>query len=57
MGLLFNHLLFKIKNKTGKNKYSCKGVPKKKNDLYFEYYKMLDLFHKTVIASELDGVM
>ena len=54
-GLFLNALLFKIKNKTEKNKYSCKGVSKKNNDLYFEYCNTLDVFHKTVIASELDG--
>ena len=41
-----------VKNETGQNKYSCKGVPKKHNDLYFQRYKeVLDVFLKTRIDS------
>ena len=36
-------------------KYSCKGVSKKHNDLYFERYKGgLDVFQKTRIDCELE---
>ena len=39
-----------------KNKYSCKGVSKKHNDLHFQHYKdVLDLFLKTRKDSELEG--
>ena len=38
-----------------KNKYSCKGVTKKHNDLYFQRYKdVLDVFLKTRRDSELE---
>ena len=38
-----------------KNKYSCKGVSKKNNDLYFQCYKdVLDVFLKTRRDSELE---
>ena len=34
-------------NKTRKNKYSCKGILKKHNDLYIEPYEdVLDVFQK-----------
>ena len=43
-------------NKMEKNRYSCKGVSKKHNDLYFERYNgVLDVFQKTRIYSELEG--
>ena len=43
-------------NKIGENKYSCKGVSKKHNDLYFGRYKdVLDVFLKTRIENELEG--
>ena len=42
--------------KIGENKYSCKGVSKKHNDLYFQRYKdVLDVFLKARIDSELEG--
>ena len=45
-----------LKKKIRKNKYSCKGVSRKHNDLYFERYKdVLDVFQKTRIDSELEG--
>ena len=48
--------LVQDQNRIGKEKYSCKGVSKKRNDLYFELYKgVLDVFQKTRIASELEG--
>ena len=38
-----------------KNKYSCKGVSKKHNDLYFQRYNdVLDVFLKTRRDSELE---
>ena len=38
------------------NKYSCKGVSKKHNDLHFQRYKdVLDVFLKTRRDSELEG--
>ena len=44
--------LIQNQSKIGKNKYSCKGVSKKHNDLYFEQYKkVLDVFQKTGIDS------
>ena len=52
-GLLVSAILFKIKIRLRK-KYSCKSVSNKHNDLYFERYKdVLDVFHKTGIASKL----
>ena len=48
--------LVQNQNKIGENKYSCKGVAKKHNDLHFECYKdVLDVFHKTTIASATEG--
>ena len=48
--------LVQDQNKIGKNKYSCKGVSKKHNDLYFECYKnVLDFFQKKIIDSDLEG--
>ena len=45
--------LVQNQNKTGKYKYSCKGVSKKHNDLNFERYKDgLDVFQRTKINSE-----
>ena len=42
--------------KIGKNKYSCEGVLKKHNDLYFQRYKdVLDVFLKARTDSELEG--
>ena len=38
-----------VQDEAGKNKYSCKGVSKKHNDLHFQCYeKVLDIFPKTV---------
>ena len=40
-----------------KNKYSCKGVSKKHNDLHFKsYMEVLDVFHKIAVATELEGL-
>ena len=45
-----------VQDEAGENKYSCKGVSKKRNDLYFQRYKeVLDVFLKTRIDSELEG--
>ena len=45
-----------VQNEADKNKYSCKGVSKRHNDLYFQHYKeVLDAFLKTGIDSELEG--
>ena len=45
-----------VQNEADKNKYSCKFVSKRHNDLYFQYYKeVLDAFLKTGIDSELEG--
>ena len=45
-----------VQDEAGENKYSCKGVSKKHNDLYFQRYKdVLDVFVKTRIDSELEG--
>ena len=34
-----------VQNEANKNKYSCEGVSKKHNDLYFQRYKdVLDVF-------------
>ena len=45
-----------VQNEAGENKYSCKGVSKKHNDLYFQRYKeVLDVFLKTRIDSQLEG--
>ena len=38
-----------------RNKYSCKGVSKRRNDLHFQRYKdALDLYLKTRRESELE---
>ena len=45
-----------VQNEANENKYSCKGVSKKHNDLHFQRYKdVLDVFLKTRRASELEG--
>ena len=45
-----------FQNEAEQNKYSCKGVSKKHNDLYFHRYKeALDVFLNTRIDSELEG--
>ena len=45
-----------VQNKAEKNKYSCTGVSKKHNDLYFQRYKdVLDVFLKTRRDSELEA--
>ena len=44
-----------VQNELSENKYSCKGVSKKHNDLYFQRYKdVLDVFLKTRKNSELE---
>ena len=43
-----------VQNEANENKYSCKGVSKKHNDLYFQWYKnVLDVFLKARRDSEL----
>ena len=43
-----------VQNEIEEDKYSCKGVSKKHNDLYFQRYKdVLDVFFKTKRDSEL----
>ena len=43
-----------VQNEGNENKYSCKGVSKKHNDLHFQGYKdVLDVFLKTRRYSEL----
>ena len=44
-----------LKNEVNENKYSCKNIKKKHNDLYFQRYKdVLDVFIKARSASELE---
>ena len=44
-----------VQNEANENKYSCKGVSKKHNDLHFQRYKnVLDVFLKTRRDSELE---
>ena len=44
-----------VQNEANENKYSCKGVSKKHNDLHFQRYKdALDVFLKTRRDSELE---
>ena len=43
-----------VQNEANENKYSCKGVSKKHNDLHFQHYKdVLDAFLKTRRDSKL----
>ena len=45
-----------VQNEARQNKYTCKGVSKKHNDLYFQCYKdVLDVFLKTRRVNELEG--
>ena len=45
-----------VQDEVRENKYSCKGVSKKHNDLHFQCYKdVLDVFLKTKRGSELEG--
>ena len=45
-----------VQNEANENKYSCKVVSKKHNDLHFQRYKdVLDVFLKTRRDSELEG--
>ena len=44
-----------VQYEVNENKYSCKGVSKKHNDLYFQRYKdVLDVFLKARRDSELE---
>ena len=44
-----------VQNEVNENKYSCKGVSKKHNDLYFQRYKdVLDLFLRAKRDIELE---
>ena len=44
-----------VQNEANENKYSCKGVSKKHNDLHFQWYKdVLDVFLRTGRDSELE---
>ena len=46
-----------VQNEANENKYSCKGVSKKHNDLNFQHYKdILDVFLKKMRDSELEGI-
>ena len=46
-----------VQNEAGQNKYNCKGVSKKHNDLYFQCYKdVLEVFLKTRRDSELKDI-
>ena len=46
-----------VQDETGENKYSCKGVSKKHNDLYFQRYKdVWVVFLKTRRNSELEDI-
>ena len=46
-----------VQNEAGQNKYNCKGVSKKHNDLHFQRYKdVLDIFLKTRRDSELEDI-
>ena len=45
-----------FQNEANENKYSCKGVSKKHNDLHFQRYKdVLDVFLKIRRDGELEG--
>ena len=45
-----------VQNEGNENKYSCKGISKKHNDLHFQRYKdVLDVFLKTRRDDELEG--
>ena len=51
-----NPKCYLVQDEAGGNKYSCKGVSKKHNDLHFQRYKeVLDVFLKTRIDSKLEG--
>ena len=53
-GLLQSATLFTMRPE--KNKYTCKGVSKKHNDLHFQRYKdVLNVFLKTTRDSESEG--
>ena len=46
-----------VQNEANENKYSCKDVSKKHNDLNFQRYKdILDVFLKKMRDSELEGI-
>ena len=51
----FTAKCYLVQNEVNENKYSCKGVSKKHNDLHFQRYKdVLHVFLKTRIDSELE---
>ena len=51
-----NPKCYLVQDEAGGNKYSCKGVSKKHNDLHFQRYKeVLDVFLKARIDSKLEG--
>ena len=55
-GLWLTAKCYLVQDEAGENKYSCKGVLKKRNDLYFQRYKeVLNVSLKTRIDSELEG--
>ena len=55
-GVWFTAKCYLVQDEDGQNKYSCKGVSKKHNDLHFQRYKdALDVFLKTRGDSELEG--
>ena len=44
-----------VQNEVNENKYSCKGVSKKHNDLHFQHHKdVLDVFIRARGDSELE---
>ena len=47
---------YHVQNEARQNKYCCKGVSKKHNDLHFQRYNdILDIFLKTTRDCELEG--
>ena len=55
-GMWLTAKCYLVQNEVNENKYSCKGVSKKHNDLHFQRYKdVLDVFLKTRRDSELEG--
>ena len=54
-GMWLTATSYLVQNEINENKYSCKGISKKHNDLHFQRYKdALDVFLKTRRDSELE---
>ena len=54
-GMWLTAKCYLVQNEVNENKYSCKGVSKKHNDLYFQRYKdVLAVFLKAKRDSELE---